>query len=280
MSGYSNTTGIINHFIGYQSGYSNTTGSGNQFDGFWAGYSNTTGDDNLFVGDNSGYSNISGNQNTFLGRAAGKYNANASYNVYTGSQAGFFSNSSYNVYNGYQAGYKATTGGYNTCVGYMAGHENVSGGGNVMIGYAAGYYELGSQKLYIANSSTNSPLIYGDFAASFAKINGNLAVTGTITQSSDQRLKKNITPIKNSLSRIQQVSGVTYDWTNNPTDSSEQIGFVAQELEKVFPQLVKTDEKGMKSVAYANMTAVLLQAIKEQQQQIDELKKAISDLKK
>ncbi len=74
------------------------------------------------------------------------------------------------------------------------------------------------------------------------------------------------------------MNGVTYNWIDNSKDSTEQIGFIAQELEKVFPQLVKTDEKGMKSVAYANMTAVLVQAIKEQQQQIDDLKKTVEAL--
>jgi hypothetical protein len=75
------------------------------------------------------------------------------------------------------------------------------------------------------------------------------------------------------------ISGYTYNWKDAAKDSAQQIGFIAQEVEKEFPQLVKTDEKGVKSVAYSNMTPVLLQAIKEQQQQIDELKKEIEKLK-
>ena len=82
------------------------------------------------------------------------------------------------------------------------------------------------------------------------------------------------------LTKIKNLSGYTYLWKDANRDTSEQIGFIAQEVEKEFPQLVKTDDKGIKSVAYANMTPVLLQAIKEQQQQIDELKKEVEELKK
>ena len=57
-----------------------------------------------------------------------------------------------------------------------------------------------------------------------------------------------------------------------------RTGFIAQEVEKVFPQLVNTNEKGVKTVSYTNMIPVLLQAVKEQQQQIDELKKTVEAL--
>ncbi|MEP7107364.1 MAG: tail fiber domain-containing protein [Ferruginibacter sp.] len=105
--------------------------------------------------------------------------------------------------------------------------------------------------------------------------NGNATLTGTLFQNSDERLKKNITPLKNTLSKISQLNAYTYQWKDTARGNEEQLGLLAQEVEKQFPQLVMTDEHGKKSVAYANMVPVLLQAAKEQQQQIDELKKLV-----
>jgi hypothetical protein len=112
------------------------------------------------------------------------------------------------------------------------------------------------------------------------KVDGNLVVTGTITQSSDARLKKNIATVDNVLDKIKQLHGVRYNWIDPANGKDTQIGFIAQEVEKVFPELVKTDDKGMKSVAYSNMTPVLLQAIKEQQVEIEELRKLVDELQK
>ena len=71
-------------------------------------------------------------------------------------------------------------GCYNTAVGAYAGYSLVKGAGNIFLGYKAGYNELGSNKLYIANSDTANPLIYGEFDNGFIKINGQLNVTSTL----------------------------------------------------------------------------------------------------
>ncbi|MEO6231648.1 MAG: tail fiber domain-containing protein [Ferruginibacter sp.] len=106
--------------------------------------------------------------------------------------------------------------------------------------------------------------------------NGNATLTGTLFQNSDERLKKNITPLKNTLSKISQLNAYTYQWKDTARGNEDQLGLLAQEVEKQFPQLVMTDGDGKKSVAYGNMVPILLQAVKEQQQQIDELKKLVS----
>ena len=112
--------------------------------------------------------------------------------------------------------------------------------------------------------------------------NGNgyfpgVVVATSFTQNSDKRLKENIKPLENALSNIQRVNGYTYNWKDKSKGTTQQIGFIAQELEEIFPQLVTTDNKGMKSVAYANMVTVLLEAIKEQQKEIDELKVIVKE---
>jgi hypothetical protein len=81
------------------------------------------------------------------------------------------------------------------------------------------------------------------------------------------------------------LNGVYYYWKKDQFpekgfNDERQIGFIAQDLEKVFPELVKTDAQGYKSVNYGAMSAVLLEAVKQQQESIESLKKEIDELKK
>ncbi|OYU94338.1 MAG: hypothetical protein CFE21_16345 [Bacteroidetes bacterium B1(2017)] len=118
---------------------------------------------------------------------------------------------------------------------------------------------------------------------------GNGNFVGCLTASnlscpSDLRYKKNITSLNNSLENVLKINGVRYDFKKeefperNFSDKN-QIGFIAQELEEIFPEMVFTDEKGYKSVDYAKLTPVLVEAMKEQQKMIDDLRKANGDLK-
>jgi len=94
--------------------------------------------------------------------------------------------------------------------------------------------------------------------------NGNATLAGTLTQNSDARLKRAITPLQNSLAKIRQLNGYHYYWRADANRSDDlQIGFLAQEVEALFPELVATDNDGIKSVAYQNLIPVLVEAIKE-----------------
>jgi len=115
-------------------------------------------------------------------------------------------------------------------------------------------------------------------------VNGSGTYSGTWTQASDERFKKNIKPLRNVLQKIEQLEGVSYKYRKHKFPDKnfadgKQIGLIAQNVEKVFPELVKTDKDGYKSVAYQNMVAVLIEAVKEQQSSIQELKKEIETLK-
>jgi hypothetical protein len=95
---------------------------------------------------------------------------------------------------------------------------------------------------------------------------GTITASGDITAFSDERLKSDIETINNALDKVMNMRGVSY------TKQAEKgIGVIAQEIEKVLPEVVKDGE--YKSVAYGNIVGVLIEAIKEQQKQIDELKK-------
>jgi len=103
---------------------------------------------------------------------------------------------------------------------------------------------------------------------------------GTLTtNTSDQRLKENIEPLTNSLSNVLKLSGVTYNWIGI---EGKRVGFIAQEVEKVIPELVFTNnntEEKYKGIHQDNMVAVLVESIKEQQEMIEDLKAEITNLK-
>jgi hypothetical protein len=169
FAGYRKSSGSYNTFVGREAGRSLdttwNTGGSNTYVGYRAGYRNTIGSNNTFLGYYAGNVNTSGGTNTFVGNIAGDANTTGSSNTFLGYGAGTANTTGYsNTFLGYYAGYSHGTGSGNTFLGIEAGRNNVSGTGNVFLGYRAGYSETGSGKLYIANSSTNPPLIYGDFS--------------------------------------------------------------------------------------------------------------------
>ncbi len=117
---------------------------------------------------------------------------------------------------------------------------------------------------------------YGDVLS--LKGNGNATLTGVLTQTSDSRLKTNIRPLENALQKLMQINGYTYNWQNPLMDNSEQIGVMAQEVKALFPQLVKEDAKGTLSVNYQGLVPVLIQSLKEQQKEIEEMKRQLNAL--
>ncbi|MEW6481912.1 MAG: tail fiber domain-containing protein, partial [bacterium] len=175
--------------------------------------------------DNSHYS-------TSLGFGAGRVNW-GNHNTFIGYQAGFSNTSGYyNSAMGYLALFSNTTGNYNSAMGDQAGY-NCKGSGNLFLGYQAGYHETGSNTLYIDNSDTSHPLIYGEFDNDIVKINGKLGVgttPGTYRLTlpntandlgkgianawetySSRRWKTNITPIENPLDKVFRLRGVYFN---------------------------------------------------------------------
>lgn len=112
---------------------------------------------------------------------------------------------------------------------------------------------------------------------------GRVKTTG-INETSDARMKKNISQIDNALDKVLKMNGVTYNWRvdefpqENLTDDL-QHGLIAQELETIIPELVLTDEEGWKSIEYTHLVPVLIEALKEQQEIIQSQNQDIQDLK-
>jgi hypothetical protein len=112
-------------------------------------------------------------------------------------------------------------------------------------------------------------------------IAGALNVGGDVVAyaSSDERLKDNIELISNPIEKVQALKGVTWDWNSNADElqqSLPNVGVIAQDVEKVLPQLVTDRDNGFKGVDYAKLTGLLIEAVKDQQKQIDELKNKLS----
>ncbi len=131
--------------------------------------------------------------------------------------------------------------------------------------------------------SIGTPTPGGDLKITpFVRLLNSGCYTGSWNQCSDIRLKKNINKIENALNKVLNLQGVTYQWKKDEYPSykfeeGNKIGLIAQDVEKTFPELVRTETDGMKSVNYANLSPVLIEAIKEQQGIIKDLE---SDAKK
>jgi len=208
MAGLKLTTGSDNTLIGTSAGLNHTNQQYNVLIGSASGYNlNASGWDgsfNTFVGINSGYQIRNSRDNVFIGTNAGYWLDNGRGNTFVGIDAGRSGDThgydpliegSYNIFMGYRAGYNNKNGDNNLAIGFEAGYSNTDGTGNVFLGYQAGKNETGSNKLYIANSSVNPPLVYGDFADRKFGINtqtlnktlnvgGDADISGTLTASS------------------------------------------------------------------------------------------------
>ena len=105
-------------------------------------------------------------------------------------------------------------------------------------------------------------------------ISGSLYVGGDITafDTSDQRLKDNITPISNALNKVLAISGNTFDWNEKSEKEGSDVGVIAQEILEVLPEAVTTRDNGYLAVRYEKLVPLLIEAIKELKEEINELK--------
>jgi hypothetical protein len=241
-----------NTVMGYTSLSANTEGFENTAVGYEAMKLNTTGDYNTAIGMIALSKNTTGNLNTAIG-----------YNSLGNS-----------------------TGNGNTAIGKYAAQLLTTGNNNTIIGTDADVYlnnlENATAIGYQANVTESNTIQLGNGAITNVNTSGSITAAGT-TYTSDLRLKRNIKPISNSIDEILKLNPVSYDKKQNLNSSEYSIkenGFIAQELRKVFPDLVKegTDKDKLLSVNYTALIPVLTKSIQEQQKQIDEQSKKIKRL--
>ena len=227
-----NTIGNNNVGIGDSVLFNNTTGDANIAIGPRALKTNDWGSRNVAIGDLSLTSNTQGESNIAIGDKTLKANDGGDHNLALGAEALYKNNEgNQNIAVGNSSGYSNTTGNFNTHLGSFAGYENQTGSKNVFIGFTSGYNETGSDKLYIENTDSNEPLIYGNFADDSLIVYGSLSVKNEYT----------FPETDGSANQIMQTDGsgnVTWadlssggndgDWfvektTNTPTDINQNI---------------------------------------------------------
>ncbi|MFA6401710.1 MAG: hypothetical protein WCX31_08810 [Salinivirgaceae bacterium] len=213
------------------------------------GINNKTGAYNVAIGANAGFTNISGNNNVFLGGFSGYSN----------------------------------TGGSNVFIGKSAGYSN-TGSNNVFIGYYAGYNETGSNKLYIDNSSTTTPLIYGDFSTNLVNINGKLGI-GITAANLTGFLSKNATlGVNGSIAALEVVVAEYANWPDFVFDDGYRLNSLA-EIETFIkennhlPDVPSAADVKENGVNLGEMNKILLQKVEEITVYLIELDKSNKELK-
>lgn len=276
-----NTTGYLNTAIGVGALHLNTTGSQNMAIGAEALQNNTTGNLNTATGVATLPANTTGSDNTAEGWSALKENTTGDNNTATGYGAlGFnhtgFQNSAF----GMLALYYNTTGSDNTALGYFAGPDINSTNLNFATAIGAGAIVSKSNALVLGGplgSGANVNVGIGTATPSnvFTIANGaGVAISDGWTVYSSRRWKTNIQTLRGALGKVEQLRGVSYDLLAN---GNHEVGVIAEEVGAVVPEVVSWSPNGKdaESVDYSRLTALLIEATKEQQSLIQEQQKQI-----
>jgi hypothetical protein len=312
---YRNTIGSKNTALGWVSLNANTTGEINTAIGSLSMQNNTTGYGNTAIGAQTMSVNTTGIYNTTLGYGAGPINASQNYSTAIGAWSSVGCSSCIVLGNqenvgiatpnpvnrldiaGANAWDLVNSEGdvrigdptYRLKIGVALGGGGAGAVGLMQYGTNGGYnvMMLGSQGtgiLYL-NGNTGRMGVGTDNPTQKLSVNGNICYTGSIGACSDIRYKTNLRRIENPLQKVLSLNGFYYNWDRKKFPDMEfsderQLGFSAQEVEKLFPEIVQTNDKGYKSVDYGRLTPVLVEAIKSQQEEIDLLKESLERLEK
>jgi len=248
-------------------------------------FSNTTATDNTAIGNSALYFNTS-SQNTANGSVALYSNTTGANNTASGYSA-LYSNTTGadNVATGFNALYSNTTGNSNTAVGILALFSNTTGTGLTCIGSRCTASNGVSNATAIGANAVveqSNSLVLGGTGSYAVKVGigttvpSNILTIGRGTGHpvsdswetySSRRWKANIHPLQNALSKVQQLRGVSYDLKDS---GKHEIGVIAEEVGQVVPEVVSYEDNGndARGVDYSRLTALLIEAVKQQQKQI------------
>jgi hypothetical protein len=143
----------------------------------------------------------------------------------------------------------------------------------------SGFYHPGDGAIAVSINGTERArwTTGGQEVVGTLSVAGNITATGNVTAYSDKRIKTNILPLTQALSTVNAMRGVYFNLNADP-GGKRNVGVIAQEIEEVFPEVVHTDssEDQKKSVAYGNITAILIEAVKELTAKVESLEKKLS----
>ena len=290
-----NTDSWGNTAVGYAALYS-STGSHNTATGFTSMEFNGTGYYNSAYGEETLLMNNSGNYNTAVGSAALKSNVSGSGNTAVGGSAlqantgaentgcgasSLFSNTSgdSNSAFGRRALYHNTTGSNNIGLGAFAGSNVTTGSNNIEIGSAGGAGDQNTIRLGTQGSHT-AAYVAGVFGTPVTGSPVYITSTGQLgVLASSERYKIRIAPMGNSTDRLQQLKPVTFQLKQDP-GGAVQYGLIAEEVARVYPELVIRDAAGrIEGVRYDELAPMLLNDLQQQRKQVAEMRAAMADLK-
>ncbi len=316
LAGYNCTNGGRNVLVGNGAGYTLFNGANNIVIGSSAGSSVQGGSNNVFIGSAAGANNNGGSGNVFIGSNAG-FDETGSDKLIIGKNAetgpaafifGNFNTNQLNLANTFvgDVGYGSTVACFShrssaNLTGFALAQSNDGkktivniASGNGWLGfridnvdkaflYNNGYFGIGLNpvtdpptQMLDVNGNARFRGIQSGYPGVplYVTAGGSLSLT-----SSDERLKEHIKPLKNCLEKVLTLQPKTYSYIKDETKAI-RIGFIAQDMEKIFPELVFTNPvDGFKGVYYAELSAVLAEAIKEQQKQIELLQNENKQLK-
>ena len=339
---YNNSAGDTNIAIGNNVLYDNTTGDSNVAIGNNVLYDNTTGFTNVAVGHGVLNKNTIGQSNTAMGSQAMGFSISPTHCTAIGKYSLLVANGRENVALGFNSDRWNENGDYNTIIGSNAGSglSSFSRTGAVYLGYNAGRLDTTDNKLYIENSDSGTPLIWGDFSTDSLNFNGKVRINCTSSSHdfinteinnepalipsttnygylgssshtffktysnyfyagdvanyltySDRRIKENVIALQSQKDKFLALRPVQYDIKKShylvgrsktpkeEVDRKNQMGFIAQEVEALYPGLVKTDENtGLKSMSYQGLVPVLVDVVQKQEKQIQELTQKVDQL--
>jgi trimeric autotransporter adhesin len=296
-----NTTGIANTASGFSALFSNTTGAYNTASGYVALYNNTAGQGNTATGTYSLNSNTTGDENTAVGVEALSNNTTGSGNTASGQGAlGYNRAGNNNTASGITSLNNATGGSNNTAIGASTLYMDDIGSGNIALGYEAGFQILGSNNIDIGSQGDASDngfirigtkgthkaaFIEGIYTTSmgpnalpvYVNAAGRLSVGN-----SSERYKTAILPMGNDTEKLRQLRPVTFHLRTDPNGAA-QYGLIAEEVAKVYPELVIRDEAGnIQGVRYDELAPMLLNEMQKQQQklaEVEQLEQTVAELK-
>lgn len=278
-AGYQATNAYYSNFFGRSAGSGAISAAASNFLGYQAGEGATNAYNSNFLGSSAGDTAVNAYHSNFFGNGAGNGATGAQNANFFGQGAGSgATGASFSNFLGYNAGSGATGASNSIFIGKSAGSsDTVNNTGNannysILIGpftstggsinsIALGSHAVNTESNQLMIGSTTRPIneivmVSGGGTTCATDINGTAC-------SSDERLKTNITDLSTTtLDKVLNLRTVSFNW-NDGSDINTRIGFIAQNMQQYFPELVSTGSTGYLSVNYAGMTPVLTEAIRE-----------------
>jgi hypothetical protein len=300
--------GSDNTMIGNEAGENTTTGGNNTMVGSRAGSNNTQGNRNVFIGSGAGSSTLTGSQNIAIGVSANAGGTDGLNSTSVGYQAGLGSSGMLNSFFGMDSG-RSSSGSQNTYIGSGAGNW-MNGVANVALGVAAGNdpltaehatllgyaTNLGADNLTYATAIGSGAIVSTSSTIAMGRPDGSdkvrifgLGVAGSTflcrnsnneiaTCSSSLRYKTNTAAFSPGLDIVKRLRPITFDWKDSGV---HDLGLGAEDVAAVSELLVTRNKDGeIEGVKYDRIGVVLINVVREQQAELEDLKKQISELKK